>query len=180
VDRTGPGRRVSGSAVANRTFAEAAGGGAIVSEEIDDKAGADGDAVLAAIGARIRQIRLDSKRTQRDVAESMGVNQTFIALAEAGTQNLSIKSLLRIATALSVPLEDLLPVSSSSKATEWSIARLNETLARVEPNLTLIADQVRTAMAILDDVRLMCQALGVAGPPAYRKQSDGEAAGQGD
>lgn len=62
------------------------------------------------IGQRICQERSELGFTQTDLAQEVGLLRTSIANIEAGRQRLPIYMLYRIATALGVPVTNLLPV----------------------------------------------------------------------
>jgi transcriptional regulator with XRE-family HTH domain len=63
--------------------------------------------VPIAVGRRVRQARTDRGLTLDQLADRSGVSRRMIINVEAGTSNASITTLLRLATALSVPLPDL-------------------------------------------------------------------------
>ncbi|MGD0052190.1 MAG: helix-turn-helix transcriptional regulator [Vulcanimicrobiaceae bacterium] len=62
---------------------------------------------LARIGARVRELRAVSGLTQRVVAERAGLSRASIANVEAGRQNLRLRQLAALATALGVQVDRL-------------------------------------------------------------------------
>ncbi len=62
---------------------------------------------LAALGSRIRTMRLRRGMTQKQLAEASGLDRTYISTVENGRQNLSFGALSRIANALDMPIGDL-------------------------------------------------------------------------
>lgn len=60
-----------------------------------------------AVGARIRDTRLDANLTQEKLAELAGMDRQAINRIEQGHQSPVLDTLIRIADALGVPLRDL-------------------------------------------------------------------------
>ncbi len=87
-------------------------------------------AYLARIGARLRQMRARRGMTQKLLAARSGVSQRHIALLEAGTGNISVLLLRRIAAALATDLGQL-AADAPERAPE--LVMLEQTLARVPP-----------------------------------------------
>lgn len=58
--------------------------------------------LMTLVGARVKALRKRAKIKQMDLAKTIGVKPTYIASVEAGQQNLTLKSLARIATALGI------------------------------------------------------------------------------
>lgn len=65
------------------------------------------DSAIRAIGQRIADLRRERGITQERFAEQVGVSEKYVQRVEAGT-NLSIRSLVRFANALDVPLRTLI------------------------------------------------------------------------
>lgn len=65
--------------------------------------------VYAMTGSRIREARKRRSWNQADLADEIGLTRSSIANVEAGRQKLLLHGLLRIAVALDVPAESLLP-----------------------------------------------------------------------
>jgi transcriptional regulator with XRE-family HTH domain len=61
-----------------------------------------------AVGGRIRERRKASGLSQEEFARRAGIERSFFARIERGTQNVSLDTLGRIALALQVDLGDLL------------------------------------------------------------------------
>lgn len=62
----------------------------------------------AALGERLRAIRLLRRRTLKEVADAAGVSESFISQLERGRSNPSVASLQRISAALGLEVSDLL------------------------------------------------------------------------
>jgi len=68
----------------------------------------DAERVLGDIGRRVAEIRREHGWTQSDLAERADVGLNYVKLIEAGRENLTVRSLVRLAALLSVELEALL------------------------------------------------------------------------
>ncbi len=77
----------------------------------------------AEIGRRIRKIRVERGLTQKELASKVGIDFTYIGKIERGEQLPSLKILLKIAEALSLPfgcfLEDKDTVAALEMANGW-------------------------------------------------------------
>jgi transcriptional regulator with XRE-family HTH domain len=73
------------------------------------------DTLPKLIGAKIRQIRTRLGWTQEYLAEKADMDFTSIGAAERGIRNLSLKSLARVADALSVPIEELVRLPKDTR-----------------------------------------------------------------
>ena len=62
---------------------------------------------LAMMGLKIKEARTSRRMTQQALADASGLDRTYISLVEHGKQNLSIGAVLKIASALDVPIGDL-------------------------------------------------------------------------
>jgi putative transcriptional regulator len=71
-------------------------------EEHKDKA------YLLALGKKIRELRLQKKFSQTEMAYRCGFDKSNYNTIEAGKRNVTIISLLKISKAIEVPLIDLL------------------------------------------------------------------------
>lgn len=60
-----------------------------------------------ALGKRIRRLRKQAGYTQEKLAEKIRVSTTHVGLVETGKRRFSLKTLQRVASALSVNLKDL-------------------------------------------------------------------------
>lgn len=66
-------------------------------------------------GKKIRKIRQDLGLTQEELAEKAELDYRSIGASERGERNLSLESLVRVAKALNVNLDTLLPVVEKYK-----------------------------------------------------------------
>lgn len=67
------------------------------------------------IGKNIKRIRKDSGLTQEKLAEKAELDYRSIGATERGERNLSLESLVRVARALNVNLDTLLPIFEKHK-----------------------------------------------------------------
>ena len=72
----------------------------------------DSDSFLKILGNRIRALRKSRKISQEKLAELSGLHPTYVSNIENGKVNASINSYNALASALEVPLAELLPISS--------------------------------------------------------------------
>jgi transcriptional regulator with XRE-family HTH domain len=63
--------------------------------------------MLDRIGRRVAELRAERGWTQAAFAERMGIATKYLQRIEAGDENLTVSSLLRLAEALAVELEEL-------------------------------------------------------------------------
>ncbi|WP_242147042.1 helix-turn-helix domain-containing protein [Sphingomonas sp. BAUL-RG-20F-R05-02] len=75
-------------------------------DQPDDNPG--DDVLLLAVGAKIRQFRLDAGMTQQQFAKAAGMSVQYAQRVDAGQQNLSLRSLSRVAIALRTTMSALL------------------------------------------------------------------------
>lgn len=67
------------------------------------------------IGENIKKIRISKKITQKELADRLETSQQNLAQYENGKRRPKIETLQKIATALDVPLQDLLTVDVDGK-----------------------------------------------------------------
>lgn len=98
-------------------------GGAGDSESVDDGDGTD--PLLAAVGARVREAREAAGLIAADGARAAGMTKGYLWRVENGRQNLSIRSLSRVARAFSTTMSALLanieadPGTLGARAYSW-------------------------------------------------------------
>ncbi len=59
-------------------------------------------------GNKVRELRLQKKMSQGDLAKILGVHPTYISGIERGVRNMALKNIEKLAKALGVPIEDLI------------------------------------------------------------------------
>lgn len=64
--------------------------------------------VMAEFGAKVRRIREEVGLSQEKLAELTDVHRTYISGIERGRQNISLLTMMKLAQALSVDLEELI------------------------------------------------------------------------
>lgn len=70
--------------------------------------------ILKSFGEAVRNRRLDQKMTQEELGAAAQLHRTYITDIENGLRNLSFLTMMRLATALQVPLSDLLVEAESN------------------------------------------------------------------
>lgn len=68
----------------------------------------DRDEFLDGIGERIKLARIKAKLTQKELADLLKTNQSWIYMAEDGQQNLQLGSLRKIAKTLGISVSELI------------------------------------------------------------------------
>jgi HTH-type transcriptional regulator / antitoxin HipB len=63
---------------------------------------------LRRLGKRVRLLRLTREMTQDQLAAAAGMSRSFVSLIEHGAHGVDVVRLLRLATALDVPLTELI------------------------------------------------------------------------
>ena len=79
-------------------------------------------AYLAGLGERVRQFRARRGMTRKILARDSGVSERYLAQLEGGHGNISILLLRRVATAMGMPLGDLLQ-DGPERPVEYTLAR---------------------------------------------------------
>jgi transcriptional regulator with XRE-family HTH domain len=96
---------------------------------------------LVHLGRVVRQARKAKDMTQMQVARICGFNSAAIFMVEAGRQNMTIKSLMAVASALGLQVGDLFPRSTP---------RTGEKLKEVAELLADMKSRVVTQLGLLD------------------------------
>lgn len=65
------------------------------------------DEILKKLGNRIREVRLQKKLSQVELASQCGCNRNYISMLERGERNPSYKSLMMIANGLGVKIQKI-------------------------------------------------------------------------
>jgi len=78
--------------------------------------------VMQLLGQRIRRLRIARGWSQEDLAERCERHFTYIGRVERGEQNVTVQVLSDIASALSVPVADLLAADQPKLLTDWRVA----------------------------------------------------------
>jgi transcriptional regulator with XRE-family HTH domain len=77
---------------------------------------AAGSAPSGSLGSRLRQARLDERKTVRELARQLGVSASFISQLENGKSQPSVATLYSLAQVLNVPIEQLFQAQGSGAA----------------------------------------------------------------
>ena len=123
--------------------------------------------LAASLGARIKELRKDRGWSQRDLAAQANVSQTRLSKYENGTHQVPLGALARIARALALPVDALLPDTGDMPRDP----RDAELLARLRSLVALGPEEKAVACSLLDTVLAMRQisaAWRKGGPPAAR------------
>lgn len=101
------------------------------------------------IGEHIRTFRLKDGITQADLAEKSGVDPSNISHIERGATKVSLPTLIKIANALNVSLDDIV-YDSLNKNAHISVKELNSLLADCDDSeLKAIVEMAKSTKSIL-------------------------------
>lgn len=67
----------------------------------------DADRVIRGLGRRVAELRVKAGSTQEELAERMKLPVKYLQRIESGAQNLSVRTLVRFANSLGVPMAEL-------------------------------------------------------------------------
>lgn len=70
--------------------------------------------VLSRFGARLREVRTRKKISQERLAELADLHRTYVSLIERGERNITLRTLEKLALALSVEMTELMPRSEKN------------------------------------------------------------------
>lgn len=116
----------------------------------EEASGGDGDPLLAHVGERIRAARKRARLRQSDLAQAIGTHQSYIVGVEAGEQNITLKTLARVATALGVtPMTLLLEGELALAADTGKLDQFGELLRAAMQETDRVADLLRRAYALV-------------------------------
>lgn len=73
------------------------------------------DSILENFGNCVRELRLQQKMTQEELANKAGLHRTYIGMIERAEKNITLLNIQKIASALSVEISNLLYVQDPSK-----------------------------------------------------------------
>ena len=122
-----------------------------------DRGGQDHDDFLHGLGERVRDARARRGMSRRVLAEASGVSERYLAELESGRGNASVLVLRQIASALSLPVEDLMRAGEERSVERTLIEQLlqripEHRLTEIRKRLTLElaqdggADKARVAL----------------------------------
>jgi transcriptional regulator with XRE-family HTH domain len=113
------------------------------------------DPMLVAVGMRISAARRKLGLSQIQLAEASGTQVSTVFSGENGAQNLSLKTLQKLADALKVDMRELLPGGPlSSSVTATMLTMIAESLSTTLKELgrgTLLLQQVHDLVEELND-----------------------------
>jgi transcriptional regulator with XRE-family HTH domain len=103
---------------------------------------------LIYLGSMIKKTRKERGLTQMQVAKLCGFNSAAIFMVEAGRQNMTMKSLVAIASALDLPLGDLFP-----RTTPRTAAKLIEVAEVISDVKDRVFSQIRLLERVVRELR---------------------------
>lgn len=101
------------------------------------------------MGKRIREIRVSQKLTQAALAELSGIEPSNLSHIERAATKVSLPTLIRIANALDVSLDELVSISLV-KSEHIAVKQINELLSDCSPSeMQAIIEIIKTTKHIL-------------------------------
>ena len=105
------------------------------------------------IGNRIREIRKSKKWTQAKLAEKSDVEPSYVSHIERAATKVSLPTLIRIANALEVTLDELV-YGSLIKSEHVSVKLMDQLLADCTPDeIKALIEVVRTTKTVLRNAK---------------------------
>ena len=96
----------------------------------------DSQVLYRMVGKRVRQLRLQRKLTQEQLAERAGISASFLGHIERGSRKLSLDSFYHLARALGCTADDLLPMEGEAvRRSALELLRCAAALAEAEDAL---------------------------------------------
>lgn len=74
--------------------------------------------IMSAFGQKVKEARQEKHMSQEELAFRSGLHRTYISSIERGKRNVSLVNIRRLANALGVPLQDLIPIESELEEKE--------------------------------------------------------------
>lgn len=109
------------------------------------------ESLAVSMGARIKELRESRAWSQRDLAARAALPQNRLSKYETGARQAPLAALVRIARALTVPVDALLPDTGDAPTPD------SELLGRVKSLMALGAEEKAVACSLLDTVLAMRQ-----------------------
>jgi XRE family aerobic/anaerobic benzoate catabolism transcriptional regulator len=86
----------------------------------------DADGFLKDLGFRVRSLRIEAGRSIHELAGKAGLSPRFLSELEAGRGNISVARLFRVAGALELPLQSLIPANKKDVSLRGRVLELIE------------------------------------------------------
>lgn len=113
-----------------------------------DRARAEPDHFLKALGANIKQARLQAGLTGAQLAAAAGTTKTWVYAVEEGKQNVTIQGLRRLLAALGLGIHDVLPSGPDLTREVERMRRLHQTATVLILQLAPLLDELRELQAL--------------------------------
>ena len=111
----------------------------------------DERAFFVALGARIAQLRRDSRITQVQLAETLGISQSTVNAYELGNRRLPVSTLPLLARTLAVSVEELIGESAAKARKRGRVPRLQQHMERIsalpKPRQRAVIDVIEAMLA---------------------------------
>ena len=101
------------------------------------------------IGGRIKLARVKANLTQQNLAEKVGISDTHMSNIELGKAQASLKIMVNLARALSIPIDDLFNDNSNRSASQMANILINEITDCTEYELHVLSAIIKETKAAL-------------------------------
>ncbi len=88
------------------------------------------ESIYPQVGQKMRQLRMERRLSQNDLAQAIGLSRTSVVNIEQGRQKILLHTLYDIADVFEVPVTDLLPTHADSEE-----RMLADPLAQSDPSI---------------------------------------------
>jgi XRE family aerobic/anaerobic benzoate catabolism transcriptional regulator len=136
----------------------------------------EADPYLAAVGARVRELRASRRLSRRALAEQAGLSQRFIAQLEAGYGNISVKRLKALVDALDGDLAEV--VSGIPAPTDTKAAALARRISRAPDALKARIIRLLESAELGADDRIRARRVALVGLRGAGKSTLGRMLGE--
>jgi XRE family aerobic/anaerobic benzoate catabolism transcriptional regulator len=137
---------------------------------------AEADPYLAAVGARVRELRTSRRLSRRALAEQAGLSQRFIAQLETGYGNISVKRLKALVDALDGDLAEV--VSGIPAPTDIKAAALARRISRAPDALKARIIRLLDSAELGTDDRVRARRIALVGLRGAGKSTLGRMLGE--
>jgi transcriptional regulator with XRE-family HTH domain len=108
----------------------------------------DTEAFFAELGAHIAALRKELDMTQEELAKELGIRQPVVASYETGRRRIPLPVLVKVAEALHVTVEELVPATEASKPRKRGpVPKIERTMAKLR---TLPDDKQKVISDMVD------------------------------
>lgn len=110
------------------------------------------------VGPRLRQLRRDSKETQAEMAETLGVSAAYVNLLENNQRSLSVQMLMKLSDSYGVDWRDLVQDESSTRLADLRAVLQDPIFGDDRPDLAELRGAIDHAPTLVDHLLTLYRA----------------------